>query len=158
MGSIAIDPVNPEIIYAGTGEQHFSGDSYYGCGVLRSINGGITWEQLGSDVFQRQGSGGTHISRVFIDPRSVLRVEGPSVDSVQAGPDLVAYQVSLPNGVHAFVANPIAGVRLDRSDVLLRFWSEDISELHNYVATVEQAAATTYDQIPVESVLLAVAR
>ena len=34
MGSIAIDPVNPDIIYAGTGEQHFSGDSYYGCGVL----------------------------------------------------------------------------------------------------------------------------
>jgi len=39
MGSIAIDPVNPEIIYAGTGEQHFSGDSYYGCGVLRSKPG-----------------------------------------------------------------------------------------------------------------------
>ena len=70
MGSIAIDPVNPEIIYAGTGEQHFSGDSYYGCGVLRSINGGMTWEHLGSDVFQRQGSGGTRISRVFIDPSS----------------------------------------------------------------------------------------
>ncbi len=70
MGSIAIDPVNPEIIYAGTGEQHFSGDSYYGCGVLRSINGGTTWEQLGSGVFQRQGSGGTRIARVFIDPSS----------------------------------------------------------------------------------------
>ncbi len=70
MGSIAIDPVNPEIIYAGTGEQHFSGDSYYGCGVLRSTNGGITWEQLGSSVFQRQGWGGTRISRVHIDPSS----------------------------------------------------------------------------------------
>ena len=70
MGSIAIDPVNPEIIYAGTGEQHFSGDSYYGCGVLRSTNGGMTWERLGSGVFQRQGGGGARISRVFIDPSS----------------------------------------------------------------------------------------
>lgn len=88
----------------------------------------------------------------------VLRLEGPSVDSVQAGPDLVAYQVSLDNGVHAFVANPVAGAGLSQSDILLRFWSEDISELHNYAATVEQAAATTYDQIPVESVPVAVGR
>ena len=68
MGSIAVDPVNPDIIYAGTGEQHFSGDSYYGCGVLRSVNGGMSWEHLGSDVFQRRGQGGARISRVFIDP------------------------------------------------------------------------------------------
>ena len=70
MGSIAIDPVNPEIIYAGTGEQHFSGDSYYGCGVLRSLNGGQTWEQLGAGVFVRKSrwSLGARISRVLIDP------------------------------------------------------------------------------------------
>ena len=46
MGHIAIDPDDPDIIYAGTGEQHFSGDSYYGCGVLRTLDGGDTWEQL----------------------------------------------------------------------------------------------------------------
>ena len=68
MGSIALDPVEPDIIYAGTGEQHFSGDSYYGCGVLRSVNGGLTWEHLGSDVFQRPGRGGARISRVLVDP------------------------------------------------------------------------------------------
>ncbi len=70
MGSVAIDPVNPDIVYAGTGEQHFSGDSYYGCGVLRSVNGGATWTQLGADVFVRKSyrSGGARISRVLIDP------------------------------------------------------------------------------------------
>ena len=70
MGSIAIDPVNPEIIYAGTGEQHFSGDSYYGCGVLRSLDGGSTWEwdrQLAS-VFLHDRRGGAKISRVIVDP------------------------------------------------------------------------------------------
>ena len=67
MGSVAIDPVNPDIVYAGTGEQHFSGDSYYGCGVLRSVNGGLSWQQLGSEIFQTN-RGGTRISRVFIDP------------------------------------------------------------------------------------------
>ncbi len=79
MGSIAIDPVDPQIVYAGTGEQHFSGDSYYGCGVLRSLNGGATWEQLGEEVFVRRraftgrsgmGSGGARIARVVVDRAS----------------------------------------------------------------------------------------
>ncbi len=73
MGSIAIDPVNPEIIYAGTGEQHFSGDSYYGCGVLRTFDAGETWEQLGVQAFlsrRSEGSGGARIARVVIDRAS----------------------------------------------------------------------------------------
>jgi len=70
MGHIAIDPEDPDIIYAGTGEQHFSGDSYYGCGVLRSLDGGDTWEQQGADIFvgrRDQGSGGARSARVVID-------------------------------------------------------------------------------------------
>jgi len=46
MGAIAIDPTNPNIIYAGTGEAHFSGDSYYGAGLLKSTDGGATWTQI----------------------------------------------------------------------------------------------------------------
>jgi uncharacterized protein (TIGR03437 family) len=46
MGAMAIDPTNPNIIYAGTGEAHFSGDSYYGAGLLKSTDGGATWAQI----------------------------------------------------------------------------------------------------------------
>lgn len=71
MGHIAIDPEEPDIIYAGTGEQHFSGDSYYGCGVLRTLDGGDTWEQQGADIFvesrRPRNSGGARIARVVID-------------------------------------------------------------------------------------------
>jgi photosystem II stability/assembly factor-like uncharacterized protein len=67
MGWLAIDPVNPDIVYAGTGEQHFSGDSYYGCGLLRSTNGGVSWTQHGASVF-RTSTGGARISRVVLDP------------------------------------------------------------------------------------------
>jgi photosystem II stability/assembly factor-like uncharacterized protein len=69
MGSIAIDPNDPDIVYAGTGEQHFSGDSYYGCGVLRSTDGGNSWTQFGASVFQGP-AGGAFISRVVIDPET----------------------------------------------------------------------------------------
>ena len=61
MGALAFDPTNPNIIYAGTGEQHFSLDSYYGNGVLKTTDGGASWNLLGADVFVRQT-----ISRVLV--------------------------------------------------------------------------------------------
>ncbi len=79
MGSIAIDPVNPEIIFAGTGEQHFSSDSYYGCGVLRSEDGGATWTQLGESVFVRRGESNAKISRINLDPSTAGNVAGITV-------------------------------------------------------------------------------
>jgi hypothetical protein len=73
MGSIAIDPSNPQIVYAGTGELHFSLDSYYGCGVLKSTDGGATWTQLGASIFDTT-SGGATISKVVINPTSTQTV------------------------------------------------------------------------------------
>ena len=46
IGSIALAPSNPDIVYAGTGEQNNSGDSYYGAGVLKSTDGGASWKHL----------------------------------------------------------------------------------------------------------------
>lgn len=46
MGSIALDPKNPDIVYVGTGELNFSGDSYYGAGILKSTDGGATWRNI----------------------------------------------------------------------------------------------------------------
>jgi hypothetical protein len=47
IGGIAIAPGvgNNNIIYVGTGELNFSGDSYYGAGVYKSTDGGNTWTQ-----------------------------------------------------------------------------------------------------------------
>jgi len=67
MGSVAIDPSNHNVVYAGTGEENFSGDSYYGCGVLKSTDGGATWTQLGASIFQTS-TGGARIARVVINP------------------------------------------------------------------------------------------
>lgn len=43
IGAVAIDPNNPNTVYAGTGEPNFSGDSWYGQGLLKSTDAGSTW-------------------------------------------------------------------------------------------------------------------
>src|SRR4029077_16363638 len=46
MGSIAFAASNSSIVYAGTGEQEGIGfDIYYGAGVLKSSDHGLTWTQ-----------------------------------------------------------------------------------------------------------------
>ncbi len=63
MGAIAIAPSNPSVIYAGTGEATNSLLSYYGRGVLKSIDAGATWTLVGSSQFDRRA-----ISRIVVDP------------------------------------------------------------------------------------------
>lgn len=50
IGSLALDPSNSDIVYAGTGEETFSpasapafGGAFYGMGVLKSTDAGTTW-------------------------------------------------------------------------------------------------------------------
>ena len=63
MGSLAVAPSNDLVVYAGTGEGHLSGDSYFGNGVLKSTDGGNTWFHVSGDYFR-----GVSISRIVVDP------------------------------------------------------------------------------------------
>ena len=67
IGALAIDPVNPEVVYVGTGEANASGDSYAGNGIYKTINGGASWQHLGLEATE-------HIGRIAIDPRRPERV------------------------------------------------------------------------------------
>lgn len=69
IGSVAIDPSNPETVWAGTGEPNGGGGSvtYGGTGVFRSTNGGATWANMGlADT--------RYIGRVVVDPHDSNRV------------------------------------------------------------------------------------
>jgi len=63
IGSVAIDPSNPETIWVGTGEPNGGGGSvtYGGTGVFRSTNGGTTWTNMGLAATR-------YIGRVVVDP------------------------------------------------------------------------------------------
>jgi hypothetical protein len=58
IGSLLLDPANPNIVYAGTGEPNASGDSEAGVGIYKSTNGGSSWALVaGSDIFFQRAIG-----------------------------------------------------------------------------------------------------
>jgi len=64
MGHIDVHPTQPNIVWAGTGEHHFSNDSFYGAGLLVSVDAGESWTHRPGPSGELVGS---FISRVAID-------------------------------------------------------------------------------------------
>ena len=48
VGAVAIDPNDPNVFYVGTGEGN---GSYYGVGILKSVDAGASWQVIGGDQF-----------------------------------------------------------------------------------------------------------
>jgi len=69
-GALAIDPGNPNVVYAGTGEYTTSSG---GDGLFRSLDAGMTWARIGTT-----GQVGSNISKVVVSPvnSQVIHVTG----------------------------------------------------------------------------------
>ncbi|MBQ89732.1 MAG: glycosyl hydrolase, partial [Acidimicrobiaceae bacterium] len=62
IGSVAVAPSDPNVIYVGGGEKSLRGNVSPGWGMWKSENAGRSWESLGFE-------GGQHIPRVVVHPR-----------------------------------------------------------------------------------------
>src|SRR5690606_2357873 len=51
IGEIYIEPSDPDVIYAGTGDLRYGSFSFGSSGILKSVDGGESWVVLGEDVF-----------------------------------------------------------------------------------------------------------
>ncbi|HMF56021.1 MAG TPA: hypothetical protein VK619_06655, partial [Pyrinomonadaceae bacterium] len=67
VGSIAVSPSNPEIIYVGSGEGLHRPDLSVGDGIYKSTDGGKTWAHLGL-------RDGQQIPQIAVDPRNPDRL------------------------------------------------------------------------------------
>lgn len=63
ISTLAQDPSNPQIIYAGTGEGWFNGDAVRGVGIFKSEDGGQSWFRLSSTG----GSAFRYVQKLLID-------------------------------------------------------------------------------------------
>ena len=61
IGAIAVAQSNPQTIYVGTGESDMRSDISYGDGVYKSVDGGVTWQNVGLRDSQ-------NIGRILVDP------------------------------------------------------------------------------------------
>lgn len=63
MGSIVINPVDTNVVYAGTGDASFGGYSFAGAGMFKSTDSGESWAQVGEGTLPL-----ARISDMVIDP------------------------------------------------------------------------------------------
>ncbi|MGA7614319.1 MAG: glycosyl hydrolase [Thermoanaerobaculia bacterium] len=88
IGAVAVADSDPNVVYAGTGEETVRGNVTAGSGVWKSVDAGKTWTHVGLDDSR-------HIGRIRIDPHD---------------PDLV-YVAAIG---HLFGPNPMRGVYRSR--------------------------------------------
>jgi photosystem II stability/assembly factor-like uncharacterized protein len=67
VGSVALDPQNPERIYVGTGEANAASLSFFGTGLYRSLDEGQSWEYSGLEETR-------YIARIAVDPGDSNRI------------------------------------------------------------------------------------
>ena len=63
IGSIAVAPSDPNVIYVGTGEACIRGNISFGDGVYKSLDGGKTWKNVGLQDTRQ-------IGKVIVDPHN----------------------------------------------------------------------------------------
>jgi len=73
MGAVALDPDNPSIVYAGTGNA-FNNGFFKAIGVYRSLDGGDTWMiPAGSSLFSEK-----FVNGVFVPGKTINRIVVPA--------------------------------------------------------------------------------
>ncbi len=74
IGTIAMDPKNPNILWLGTGENNSQRSVGFGDGIYKSIDAGNSWKNVGLKTSE-------HIAKIIIDPENTdniyVAAQGP---------------------------------------------------------------------------------
>ena len=131
IGALAIDPTNHLVLYAGTGEGNFAGDSYYGNGVLKTINGGTSWTLFAQPTFT-----GTRFSRIAVTPGAPNRLFAATGKGIYRSTDGGMTWTQMTNGLPAIGGSIIGAtdVAIDPSNpnvAYAAFWAGGIFKTIN---------------------------
>jgi photosystem II stability/assembly factor-like uncharacterized protein len=117
VGSLAIDPNNPALIYCGTGEANLSGDSYAGVGIYRTMDGGDTWTLLAPS---HEATIPTRIGVIAIDPHDCKHLRIGGVGANECSP--------LPNDFGGMYVSSDGGLNWHRETFISKknYWCHSI--------------------------------
>ena len=75
VASLAMDPKNSQVLYAGTGEGVFNGDAIRGTGIFKTTDGGTTWTPLAATVPAAGLAGDfSYVFNIVVSSRSSQRL------------------------------------------------------------------------------------
>jgi photosystem II stability/assembly factor-like uncharacterized protein len=95
VGALAIDAADPNVVFAATGEYNIES---WGCGILRSLDGGASWTQLGATSF-RVTRGGSPAGSASFGKLLVIRPPSGSIsNTVVIGASIVGVYRSADGG------------------------------------------------------------
>ncbi len=89
VSDIAINPLNPDVIYLSTGDIDYIGYNtiasgrpiQFGMGLLKSTDGGVSWDTTGLNYLPQQGQI-TLLRRVFINPNDTAQLVAAGVNGI----------------------------------------------------------------------------
>jgi len=138
IGSLVMDPGNHLVLYAGTGEGNFSGDSYYGNGILKSTDGGNTWMTLAQPTFT-----GTRFSRIAVTPGTSSRLFAATGNGLYRSTDSGATWTKMTGGtLPTLNATDVCIDPTTPTTVYASFWSGGI-----FKSTNASAATPTWTKL-----------
>ena len=76
IGSVEIDPTNPNVVWVGTGENKNQNNVIYGDGIYKSEDGGKSWKNMGIGNSE-------HIGGIAIDPQNSMIVYAAAYGSLR---------------------------------------------------------------------------
>ena len=76
VSSMVMDPRDPNIIYAGTGEIYHNYDALHGGGIFKSTDGGVTWAQLSATATDQAFFLGVGRLAMSADGRTLVAAAG----------------------------------------------------------------------------------
>jgi photosystem II stability/assembly factor-like uncharacterized protein len=86
IGDIAVCQDDENLVWLGSGESNSQSQSYPGCGIFKSVDGGVRWSLMGLAATR-------HIARVVIDPGNADTVYAAAAGGLFAtGPDRGVYK------------------------------------------------------------------
>jgi len=87
-GAVAVDPGHPETVWVGTGEANAGSYSFFGLGIYKSDNGGLSWQNKGL-------AEGRYIARIAVDPTDSDKVFAAVTGKLfGSGPDRGVYRTT----------------------------------------------------------------